>query len=105
MSNYEGHIALLHTVQDISLQYQRTYIDPFLRLHFTPLNLDAAFNRKPIPDAQMRNLTQADLEQLNTDMVLIRINTNELVNDNRGVKEDAIQLLQYVTKEFELGNE
>lgn len=105
MSNYEGHIALLHTVQDIALQYQRTYIDPFLRLHFTPLNLDAAFDRKPMRDAQMRNLTQADLEQLNTDMVLIRINTNELINDNRRLKEDAVHLLQYVTKKFELENE
>jgi len=104
ISNYEGSFNLLHTVQDITLQYQRTYLDPFLFDHFTPGNLDAVFSKSPPKDAQMRNLMQNDLTHLATCMVLIRINTNELVNDNKRLKEEAIALLNYVNKTYELNN-
>jgi hypothetical protein len=102
IAQYEGTNDLAHTVQDIYLQYQRTLLDPFLRQHFTPANLDAAFAYKPLPDAQMRNLTQADLTQLSADMVLIRVNSGELVRDYGVLKERATQLLQYVQKEYDL---
>ena len=99
---YETDIELTHTVQDIYLQYQRTMLDPFLRQHFTPGNLYAAFNKKPPVDAQMRNLTQADLTQLAADMVLIRVVSDELVRDNRGLYQDGEKLLDYVKKEYDL---
>jgi len=102
IAKYEGHIELVHTLQDITLQYQRSFLDPFLRFHFTPANLQAAFNYSAIPNAQMRNLTQEDLTQLAADMVLIRINTNELIRDNLWLKADAINLLQYVKKQYGL---
>jgi hypothetical protein len=102
IAKYEGHIELVHTLQDITLQYQRSFLDPFLRFHFTPANLQAAFNYSAIPNAQMRNLTQEDLTQLAADMVLIRINTNELIRDNLWLKADAINLLQYVKKQYDL---
>jgi hypothetical protein len=99
---YETDIELTHTVQDIYLQYQRTMLDPFLRQHFTPGNLYAAFNKKPPVDAQMRNLTQADLTQLAADMVLIRVVSDELVRDNRGLYQDGEKLLDYVKEEYGL---
>jgi len=103
IANYEAHIELLHTVQDIDLQYQRSYLDPFLVQHFTPNNLNAAFNKKlSAPNAQMRNLTQEDLTQLDADMVLIRINSNEQVDDNKKLKADAVNLLRYVNKQYQL---
>ncbi len=102
IAQYEGSTELAHTVQDIYLQYQRTMLDSFLRLHFTPGNLDAAFAHKPLPDLHMRNLSQADLTQLNADMVLIRVNSAELVRDYQEVKNRATQLLQYVQKEYDL---
>jgi hypothetical protein len=101
ISKYEGHIELLRTVQDIALQYQRSFLDPFLRLHFTPVNLDAAFNNLPIANTQMRNLTQGDLDQLNADMVLIRMISKELASDNRKLKNDAVNMLEYVNKQFQ----
>jgi len=100
ISDYEWHFNLLHTVQDITLQYQRTYLDPFLFDHFTPANLNAVFSQKPPQDAQMRNLTQEDLTHLAACMVLIRTNTNELVKDNRSMKEQAIALLKYVNETY-----
>ena len=62
------------------LQYQRSFLDPFLRQHFTPANLDAVFKKSPT-DAKMRNLIKEDLTQLAADIVLIRINSNELLDD------------------------
>ncbi len=101
-ATYERHIELLHTDQDINLQYQRLYLDAFLTQHFTPSNMAAAFGNSPVPNAQMRDLTQENMDQLATDMVLIRIITNEMLKDNRLVKADATELLQYVKKQYGL---
>lgn len=104
IADYEGSVELLHTIQDITLQYQRSFLDSFLRLHFTPDNLKAAFDKTAL-SSQMRNLSQEDLTQLRADMVLIRVNTNELVNDNRKLKDATVSLLQYVVKQYNLENE
>jgi hypothetical protein len=100
ISEYEKHIELLHTVQDITLRYQRTFIDPFLLRHFTVANLDAAFHQLPLLNPEMRNLSPDDLTQLAADMVLVKINTKELVDDNGEVKNDAARLLQYVKAQY-----
>ena len=102
IANYEKHIELLHTVQDITLQYQRNFLDPFLYQHFTPADLDAAFNHSVIADEKMRNLSQDNLTQLAAQMVLIRINNKELINDNRMLEKDATELLQYITRRYDL---
>ncbi|HEY9003393.1 MAG TPA: hypothetical protein VIM89_18700 [Mucilaginibacter sp.] len=102
IAEYEGEAKLASTVQDIYLQYQRNMLDPFLRQHFTPANLNAAFNHKALPDAQMRNLTQADITQLGADMALIKVNSAELVRDYSGLRERATDLLQYVQKQYDL---
>ena len=105
IAKYEGNIELLHTVQDITLQYQRNFLDPFLSRHFTPANLNAVFVLKTEPNEKMRNLTQEDLAQLGAEMVLIRINNGELIRDNEELKQDAIDLLEYVTKQYHLSGE
>jgi hypothetical protein len=102
ISDYEGSFNLLRTVQDVTLQYQRTYLDPFLFDHFTPANLNAVFSKLPPQNTQMRNLTQEDLTHLAACMVLVRINTAELVHDNKSLKDEAIALLNYVNKTYDL---
>jgi hypothetical protein len=98
---YERHIELVHTDQDVNLQYQRTYLDPFLTAHLTPENMVAAFGRS-LPTTEVRNLTQADLDQLATDMVLIRLITTEIIADNKQLKVDAVSLLNYVKKQYSI---
>jgi len=105
IARYQSHVDLLHTVQDISLQYQRNYLDPFLLQHFTANSLRAAFEHDASVPAATRNLSKDDLEQFAANMVLIRINTDELVRDNRGLLQDATILLQYVKEQFGTGNE
>jgi hypothetical protein len=104
-AKYEKDIELLHTAQDISLQYQRLYLDPFLTQHFIPANMVAAFDVHAMPTAQMRNLSQVDLDQLAAEMILIRIVSKEMLADNRQAKDDAVELLQYVTKQYRLEDE
>jgi hypothetical protein len=104
-SGYERDIELLHTAQDINLQYQRIYLDPFITLHFTPKNMVAAFSDLPVPTTQMRNLSQGDIDKLAADMVLIRIVSKEMVRDNRGLKNDAADMLHYVIKQYQLDGE
>lgn len=105
ISTYEKHTELLRTVQDIALQYQRSFLDPFLRFHLTPDNLDAVFNHTADISGQMRNLTPEDLTQLRADMVLVRINSRELVTNNRKLMHDAESLLAYVKKQYHPGDE
>jgi len=104
-SGYERGIELLHTVQDINLQYQRIYLDPFITLHFSPANMVAAFSDLPVPNGQMRNLTQVDIDQLAADMVLIRIVSKEMVRDNRELNMDVVDMLHYVIKHYQLEKE
>jgi len=101
-SRYEKHIELVRTAQEINLQYQRIYLDPFLTQHFTPENLDAVFNHQPLKNVQMRNLTQEDLTQLRTDMVLINVITKELLRDNNSLKQDVADMLHYVNEQYDL---
>ena len=105
ISQYEGNIELLYTVQNIALQYQRNFLDPFFSRHFTPANLNAAFSHINLPDEKMRNLTQEDLTQLGAEMVLIRINNGELIRDNQELKQDATDLLEYVTRQYHLSGD
>jgi len=99
---YESHTELLHLVQDITLQYQRSYFEPFLSQHFFAPAIDSVFQRLPVTKAPARDLTQDDLSKLAADMVLIRINTNELLGDNRQARNDAVELLHYITKQYNL---
>lgn len=105
IAQYERHTELLRSVQEITLQYQRSLLEPFMLEHFTPANLNAAFNTPAAINAQMSSLTQDDLAKLASRIVLIRINNGELIKDNRLVKDDITKLLQYVIKQYDLQNE
>ncbi len=103
IADYESGIDLLHTAQNVYLEYQHNMLDAFLREHFTPGNLLAAFDHKPLPDAHMRDLTQAGLTQLAADIVLIRVVSDEIVRDDISVKKKAVDLLNYTISVYDLG--
>jgi hypothetical protein len=105
IAGYEAHIDLLRTVEEITLQYQRMYIDPFLVQHFTGPSLDSAFNKSPGARAEIRKLSPEDLTQLGADMSLIKINTKELLTNNRRLFTDASNLLHYVKNQFNISDE
>ncbi len=102
IAHYEGHSQLMHTAQDITLQYQRLYIDPFMLQHFNPHDVDDALNRRPIRNVQAHNLNQANMMQMAGEMALVHVNTNEQLRDCGWLKKDATELLQYVQKHFDI---
>jgi hypothetical protein len=102
IANFDKHVELLQTVQEITLQYQRSYIDPFLLKHFTTASLHAGFNRIPGIPADCRNLSQDELTQLGSGMVFIGINTQELIKTNQKLRNDALSLLRYVKDRYDL---
>jgi hypothetical protein len=99
-ANYEAHIEILHTTQDITLQYQRSYLEPFLIQHLPPSGIDSSINRREIPDTQLRNLSQNDFTEEATRMVLIKTITYQLLEYNRKLKNDAADMLKYIKKEY-----
>ena len=105
ISEYEGRIELLHLVQEITLQYQRNFIDPFLLRHLNSANLNAAFNHSTLPNPEKLSISQEDFDQVGAQMVLIGINTNELLDDNRKIKTTAENLIQYLKKQYGLEEE
>jgi len=104
---YEGRTSILKKIEDIKSEFQKNYIVPFLRLHFTPNDLNAAFNHDVHAGVtgQMRDLSQKDMTQMSADLVLIRSFNIELLQYNRKLKGQAIELIKYVTKQYDLTNE
>jgi hypothetical protein len=101
-AKYEKHIELLQTAQNVDLQYQRSYLDPFITQHFTSANMAAAFQGHPVPNGQMRNLTQNDIDQLAANIVLTRVITHEILRDQDSLKNDATAMLQYIIRQYDL---
>ena len=53
----------------------------------------------------MRGLTQNDETQLAADVAIIQIVNRYLNRYNRGVKKKAVNLMQYVKKEYNLADD
>jgi hypothetical protein len=105
LTGYESRIAILHKIEDIHSRLITNYLESFFRLHFTPENLSAALERKPVVDAQMRDLTQYDLTQLATDLILIRNINSIMISYNRKLKTQAVETIVYVKKQYDLEDE
>jgi hypothetical protein len=106
ITGYEGRASILKKIEDMKVEFLSKYLEPFFRLHFTADNLNGAFrHRYNGINGQMRNLTQNDLTQLSVDLVLIRNINGEMILYNRKLKKQAVELMQYVTKQYHLENE
>jgi hypothetical protein len=102
ISIYEGRADLLHKIEALENDLKQKVFNAFFSDHFTYDNLSAALNGKPIVNDQMRDLTQNDLVRFNVNLVLIRAYTGEQLNYARRTKKDAITLMDYVKKQYEL---
>lgn len=100
LTGYEARTAILHKIEDIHSKLISDHIEGFFRLHFTPANLTRALDHKPVVDGQMRDLTQKDLTQLAADLVLIRNINSIMITYNRRLNAQAIELIDYVKKQY-----
>jgi hypothetical protein len=102
IGGYEGRIAIEHKLEDMQGALMDRVIQKFLSEHFTQINLHAMIDGKPIVNAQMRNLTQNDLDQLAVNMELIRGFNRNVMQYVRMTKKDATELIKYVKKQYDL---
>jgi len=106
IAGYEGRTSILKKIEEMKSQFLSKYVETFFRVHFTPDNLNGAFrHRLTAVTGQMRNLTQNDMVQLGVDLVLIRNINSELILYDRRLKKQAVELMQYVTKQYHLEDE
>jgi hypothetical protein len=105
ITGYEGRTSILHKLEDIHSKLMSDYLQGFFRLHFTPANLSKALDHQPVVDGQMRDLTQKDLTQLATDLALIRNINSIMITYNRRLKTQAIEMMDYVKKQYGIGDE
>jgi len=102
IAQYRGRAAILKKIEDLESAAQDKYLESFCKLHFTPANMIAAFDRTAIVDGNMRDITPKGLTELSVEVVLIRSYNKELILYNRKLKDDAIKMMSYVKKQFDL---
>ncbi|HVW14957.1 MAG TPA: hypothetical protein VHB54_14070 [Mucilaginibacter sp.] len=78
---YEDRAKVLKELEDIQKRNLSTYIEGFLKDHFTPQNMKASFVAdKPVTNADMRNLDQASLTQFSIELTMIEGFNNDLIS-------------------------
>jgi hypothetical protein len=105
ITKYERRTAVMLKIQEYKSNFLTTNVQGFIRLHLKPDNLDSALSHHPVLNAEVRNLTQADMEQLSVDLVLIKNLNQDLITYNRYLKDQALELIKYTTRQYHLEKE
>jgi hypothetical protein len=105
IDDYEWRMGVMIKIQDLKSDMIRNFIEPFFRLHFKPVNLDAALDHHPVPDGVIRNLSQNEMEQFSVDLVLIKNMNKDMISFNRQLRGQAQVLSEYAARQFHLENE
>ncbi|HLX90872.1 MAG TPA: hypothetical protein VKR32_04280 [Puia sp.] len=102
IARYEGRSDILHQVEGLLTRMHKEQIETFAEMHFTQRNMNDLFVSYLKPDGQVRNLTQDDLTQLGVNLVMIRSTNNQLIQYNRLLKGQAIAMIEYVERRFDV---
>jgi hypothetical protein len=103
MTNYEDRAKVLKELEDIQKRNLETYIGDFLKAHFTPANMHAAFyDEKPIVNGDMRDLTQNDLARFSVELTLIEGFNKDLISYDKKLQANAVELINYVKKQYDI---
>ena len=100
---YEDRAKVLKELEDVQKHNLSTYVEDFFKDHFTPLNMRSAFiDEKPIVNADVRNLDQNALTRFSIELSLLQGFNNDLISYDKKLKANAVDLLQYVKKQYNL---
>jgi len=106
MTNYEDRAKVLKELEDIQKRNLEAYIGDFLKAHFTPANMHAAFyDEKPIVNDDMRDLKQEDLARFSVELTLIEGFNKDLISYDKKLQANAVELINYVKKQYGLEDE
>jgi hypothetical protein len=102
IDNYEKDVAILEKYELRDIEYLGKYLEAFVSGHFTPENASFAIKRLPVANGKMRNLTAADLVQLNVDVHLIKSYNLRLLAQYLKIKSDATAFILHINKTYQL---
>jgi hypothetical protein len=102
IDNYEKDIAILEKFELKDIEYLGKYLESFVSGHFTPENASLAIKRLPVANNNMRNLTAADLVQLNVDVHLIKSYNLRLLSQYQKIKTDATAFIVHINNTYQL---
>ena len=102
ISIYEGRAENIHKIEDLENNLKQKVFNDFFGDHFMQENLQAVLNDKPALNGQMRNLSQNDLTRFATQLVLVSAFTADQLQYAGKTKQDAIELMNYVKKQYDL---
>jgi hypothetical protein len=106
ITNYEDRAKVLKELEDIQERNLEGYIGDFLKAHFTPANMHAAFHdEKPVANGDMRDLAQNDLTRFSVQLTLIEGFNKDLMSYDKKLQHNAVELINYVKKQYNLGDE
>ena len=103
---YEDRAKVLKELEDVQKRNMSTYIEEFLKDHFTPVNMKAAFiDEKPIVNGDMRDLSSNSITRFSIELSLIQGFNNDLISYDKKLKANAVDLIKYVKKQYNLEDE
>ena len=105
ITGYEGRANVLKELENVQKSNLSNYLAGFFKDHFTPVNAYALFHDEPVVNAEMRNLAQDDLTMLSVEITMIQGFTGDLISYDKKMKQDAVNLMQYVAKQYNLEDE
>ena len=102
ITGYEGRGNVLKELENVQKNNLSNYLAGFFKDHFTPVNIYALFHDQPVVNGEMHNLAQGDLTRLSVEIAMIQDFNGELISYDKKMKQDAVNLMQYVTKQYDL---
>lgn len=105
ITNYEARAHVLKELEDVQMQNLTNDVKSFFKDHFTPVNMYALYHDRQAVNSDMRDLTQNDITRLAVAIVLIGGFNNDSISYDKKLKQDAVNTIQYVTKQFGLADE
>ena len=106
MTNYEDRAKVLKELEDIQKQNLANYIEGFMKDHFTPVNMHAAFyNERSVVNGDLRNLKQDDLMRFGVEITLIEGFNKDLISYDKKLQANAVELINYIKKQYKLEDE
>lgn len=105
MAKYESDVIVNKKAEDLVLRLGEENIEPFMYAHFMPSNVYSVFSKDSlVVDAKMRNLTQDDMTVLSIKIENMGGIILGLVSLEKALKNQAVSMIVYATKEYNLKN-
>lgn len=103
---YEDRAKVLKELEDVQAHNLSIYVQEFLKDHFTLVNMRAAYIAdKPIVNDEMRDLDQNSVTRFSIELALIQGFNDDLISYDKKLKANALDLMSYVKKQYNLEDE